>query len=969
DCEDELKYILTQIGRGEPVEMETVRIDRSGERIEVSLRIKPLYDDGGVLVGASSTCADITQRNLLEAQLRANSRHFEISTDITTTANFEGYFVTANPAVEAILGWSAAEFTEVPFIERVHPDDRAATLAEVEKLGEGKRTMSFVNRYATKGGGYRWIDWNAVVPPDDELIYCSGRDITDRKRAEAALSISERRTREILETAHDAFVAIDAEGAITDWNRKAEMMFGWSRAEALGRDLAETIIPVGDHAAHRRGLKRFAATGAGGRLGTLVEMPALHRDGHGFVVEMTISPAETDGGYTFNAFLRDITDRRRAGQELARARDDALQASKMKSMFVANVSHEIRTPMNGVLGMSELLLDTGLDDDQRNYAEMIAASGEALLEVIDDILDFSKIEAGKLELDPTDFDLPDAIEKACGMQASRAHKKAVELLVAIDADVPPWLHGDAARLRQVLSNLVSNAIKFTPAGEVVVRVSSTANDGAELVRVEVSDTGIGIEPAVLESLFRPFSQADITTTRKYGGTGLGLAIAKQLLELMGGTIGATSEAGKGSTFWFELSLAHPRTPTGPPPDRRALAGVSVLVVDDNATSRELLEHQLSSWHMTCDVAESAAVALRLMESAASAGRPYALALIDRTMPGGNGHSLARSVRDQPALRDMQLVLLSSSAGRPEDFADPALFDRTLGKPVRQSRLYGELKALIAGQSPPIYRSQVAAVDVDPTDHAARPEILVVEDTPVNQVVAVRMLQKCGFRARVAGNGHEALQALAERSYAAVLMDCQMPELDGYETTGAIRNYERDGRRVPIIAMTANSMRGERERCLAVGMDDYLVKPLRSQTLKDTLRSWISAPQHPPATVPATTVPEDEAAERVLLDEALIADLGFDETDLTELFSMYLAQAGGQVAELDAAIGRGESGAVARTMHDLKGSSATIGATFVCRLAAELEATAKAGELDGAPEIVERLRTGLADTTLAVAARG
>jgi len=737
------------------------------------------------------------------------ARYFEVSRDLTVTADFDGRFRSVNPAVEHILGWSAEEFLARPLIDMVHPDDRAATLLEFGRLADGEVSFNFLNRYEAKDGSYRWLEWNAILAPEEELMYCAARDVTDRKQVEAALSASERQTRQILETAHDAFVAIDAHGQVSDWNPRAEAMFGWSRDEVLGRNLAETIIPLGQREAHRHGLQRFVAGGDSRILGHLLELSALHKDGREFAVELTISAVESEHGYSFNAFMRDITERRRAQQELAHARDQALEASKMKSIFVANVSHEIRTPMNGVIGTSELLLDTKLDAEQREYVEMISSSGEALLQIIDDILDFSKIEAGKLELDPTDFDLGDAIEMACAMQAERAHSKGLELVVAIDPELPELLHGDGARLRQVITNLVSNAVKFTAEGEVVVRASSaTASDGSASVRVEIRDTGIGIAPETLEQLFQSFSQADSTTTRTYGGTGLGLAISKQLVELMDGRVGAYSEPGKGSTFWFEVSLACPAAAKAAPAGRCELAGLKVLVVDDNATSRKLLVRQLGTWQMSCEAAATAREAVELMASAASAGRPYALALLDRHMPGVDGYELARAIRAQPALSATRLILLSSTVGRPQTLDDADPFDGLLTKPVRRSRLHGEILALVAGEPVPERRTQAPqSADPGTTPTDASPEILVVEDTAVNQVVAVRMLQKCGFRTRVAENGRKALEALSERHYAAVLMDCQMPELDGYQTTKLLRGSEQDGRHTPVIAMTANSMRG------------------------------------------------------------------------------------------------------------------------------------------------------------------
>jgi PAS domain S-box-containing protein len=790
--------------------------------------------------------------------------------------------------------------------------------------------------------------------------------VTDSKRAEQALAVSERQTREIIENAHDAFISMDAEGLIIDWNPQARATFGWSRAEAMGRRLEELIIPEGGREDHRRGLRRFLATGESEMFNRRLERTALRRDGGEFTVELTISPLQTEGGCVFNAFLRDITESKRARDDLAQARDQAIEASRMKSMFVANVSHEIRTPMNGVIGMTELLLDTPLDTEQLEYVDTISASGEALLVIIDDILDFSKIEAGKLELDPTEFSPRDMIERTCGLLASRAHAKGLEFVVAVDPEIPALVHGDAARLAQVVGNFTSNAIKFTQQGEIVVRVSShPAAMGTDLVRVSVSDTGIGIERAALDKLFTPFSQADGSTTRKYGGTGLGLAISRHLIELMGGHVGAESHPGEGSTFWFELLLARGEAGVVAPEEEREMAGLKILVVDNDGAGRLALERQLVSWRMSCHVTDDAASAQAALESAAAAGTPFALMLIDVNTADLDPYAFSHEIRVRPALADLRIVLLSSIAARGD--APGSDIDGLLSKPVRASRLYEEIQAVIGGRllGAALRRPPVAASDAP--DAGDAPRVLVVEDTIVNQAVAQKMLARCGFQSDVAENGLDALDVLAEHDYAAVLMDCQMPALDGYETTQEIRRREMGGPRLPIIAMTANSMQGERERCLKAGMDDYLAKPLRKQVLKRALERWVpDMPARAPDATPAQELPADESPAARLLDEKLIGELeAMDDAMLSNITSLYFEQVAGEMTLLGTAVDSGEVLTVSAVAHKLKGSSYTLGATRVAEILGELEDAARGGDMSGAAELMARLRGGLAETRSAL----
>jgi two-component system sensor histidine kinase/response regulator len=663
------------------------------------------------------------------------------------------------------------------------------------------------------------------------------------------------------------------------------------------------------------------------------EVKEFERDAGGQTYHVVKFPLKAPDGsvYATATMGTDVSDRKRA-------LSDAVDASRSKSEFLANMSHEIRTPLNGVIGMTELLLSSELTPEQRDHAQTAARSGEALLTVISDILDFSKIEAGKLELDRHDFDLREAVEDVCEMLAPQAHGKGLELLAWIDDDVPSTVSGDRGRLRQVLTNLVSNAVKFTERGEVAVRVRVLRRgEGDAVVRFDVADTGIGIPAAVQPRLFESFAQADTSTTRRYGGTGLGLTISRQLVELMDGEIGCVSEPGLGSTFHFSARLG---TPAGGRSARRARhslpAALHVLVVDDNATNRAIVEAYLHARDVRCRSAASGAEALQAMHEAARAGEPFEVVILDGHMPGIDGIELAQAISMAPSLRAARLILLTSSVDRRAAARDAGIH-HYLTKPVRRARLL-ETVAEAMGTLGPV--KPAPGEPAEETRRCGAHHVLVVEDNAVNQRVIEAMLSKRGFTVECAGNGRDGLAMIAAHDYELVFMDCQMPELDGYEATTALRIREGDsGAHLRVVAMTAHAMKGDRERCLAAGMDDYLSKPLRPEELDSVIERWIGGS---PAGAGPEAAAGGAAASDALVDEARVRVFRDDYPEIVEqLIALFVDSTPPLLQELRAAAEDGDGETVRRAAHKLKGSCQNIGASALAAQAARLEKDAAA----------------------------
>jgi len=953
---------------GQPViNREEYVIDSQGQKTWLLTTKIPLRDESEQIIGLIGLGRDITERKQLETTLRQSEEKYreliENANDIIYTVNLSGRFTSINRSGQRVMGYTREEALQMNIAEVIRPEDAERVRQRIAQNLAGHGAPDFELEIFAKDGGSVTMDISSRLILQDGVVVGFqgiGRDISDRKRTEAELRAREAQLNEAQTIAQMGSWEWDVATNTINWSDALYNIYGIQPQDFLPT-FQGYLSRV--HPDDRENISELVATalktGQGCSYGHRIIRPDQSiRFNH---VNLRVVLDEAGRPTKLFGTAQDITDRVEMEEELKQARDVAIESGRLKSEFLANMSHEIRTPMNGVIGMTGLLLDTDLDAEQRDCAETIRASGDSLLTIINDILDFSKIEAGKLQFETLDFLLNNAVEDTIELLAERAHQKKIELASLIYRDVPVGLRGDPGRLRQVLTNLIGNAIKFTERGEVILRVekeSETLED--VVVRFMVSDSGIGIDEAAQKKLFQAFTQADGSTTRKYGGTGLGLAISKQLVDLMGGQIGVTSAPGQGSTFWFtarfdkqlgEESISKP--------EYVSLEKLRVLILDDNATNRKILSHQLGSWGMIHREAESGVQALELLRSAAAAGVPYDLAVLDLMMPGMDGFEVARTIKADPSIAGMLLVMLTSFGERGDGgTARAAGVAAYLTKPVRQSQLYDCLTNVVSQTNQPEETTLLSGENSLVTKHTlaeAKPVsnklILVAEDNIVNQKVAVRQLQKLGYRADTVANGREAVEALGRIPYDLVFMDCQMPEMDGYEASAEIRRREGEAKHTPIVAMTAHALQGDREKCIAAGMDDYVSKPVKLEELIRVLDACFAEVATKQARVKIASDAPPVDVDR--FHEAM----GDSPEEFSEILEIYVTHMSESLEKLDEALISRDHRAVESIAHNCAGTSANCGMTAVVESLRELEEAGHTAHLENASPLVAQTRLG------------
>lgn len=1006
-------------------------VNSAGEILWLLVDKIPLRDKSGKITGVMVFSQDITVRkraeeNLLAAHAELETKveertrelteaniFFELSHELFCIAGFDGFFKQLNPEWTKVLGYSSSELTSRPYLEFVHPEDREMTMSQADFLIQGKHIHFFENRYIAKDGSIKWLLWSASSDMEKGLVYAVAHDVTQRRQTEAQLEdVSARITN----------VARHLPGVIYQFLKKSSdgtyhfpyisescrALLGYERHEIeQDSNLAFINIHPDDRAPLNEAIERSAQTMSVFKFEMRVMTGSTMK-----CLRATSTPEYLENGdVLWNGLLMDISDLKAAedkvkqlNEDLAQrvsilaavnqeleilthklelAYDEALEASKLKSEFVANISHEVRTPISAVLGMTELLMDTSLSGEQSSFVKIVNESAQSLLTIINDILDFSKMEAGRLELEVIDLNVRSIVEGCADWLASSARRKRLALMTFCDPSIPQFVKGDPVRLRQVLLNLASNAIKFTESGEILVKATKfRETDERVVILFQVSDTGIGLSEAARKRLFQPFAQADGSTTRKYGGTGLGLSISKRLVEMMGGEIGVSSEEKRGSTFWFTVPLEREKWPAQPDLKAEQLQVVvpfDVLIIDPSPSSRSIISNYLSSVGIKVSEASSPEEAQQLLAQAKQNDSNYTVTIVDSCQNTFDGFSLTKSILESHGDVAGRVVLVASfdEKERMEDAVAEGVA-ACLVKPLRRAHLLEVvLKPGFRGQE---ILSMPNAVEIGleralddlvyqgqtHTDMPAHAEykwkVLLAEDNPVLQQLAERQLRKFGLDVMIVSNGQEAVSEFEKQNrtngsrFDAIFMDCQMPEMDGYEATMEIRRLEETaGGRVPIVAMTAGAMPSDRERCIRSGMDDYLSKPVGHEQLRRVIASWIplalnTSSAETQSRMESPGMSTDKNSERGASDGGDSKDSPpinikelrklYGDDDLHDILKMFLTEATELLASVRQQIDSRSDRELSATAHQLKGLSAVLCADDLTRLSLEIEQAAK-----------------------------
>ncbi len=891
------------------------------------------------------------QRGAIETLVKSESWYrelFENVSDIIYTTDLEANFVSLNRAAEEITGYSREEALKMNLLQVIAPEQRSKVQEIIGRARSNELPATQELDIVTREGRTHTLDVSMkLLFRDGQAVGVVGiaRDITARRAAEQALRQSEQNYRAIFENAVEGIYQSSLDGRFISCNPAMARIFGCDSPQEFMERFTDPNTQVYVDPSRRSEFVKLVQ-----EKGVISEFESqvYRKDGSVIWTSETARAVYDKQGklLCFEGFLEDVTQRKRAEEETCRARDAAESASRAKGEFLANMSHEIRTPLNGIIGMTELLLETRLDPEQREYLQTVRSSADSLLTLVNDILDFSKIEAGKLELHPVDFSLRESLSVTLSLLALRAHQKGIELGCNILPDVPDSLRGDPERLRQIIINLVGNAIKFTDKGEVVVHIESEVLDPSSVaLHFRITDTGIGIPREKQEGIFNAFVQADGTTTRKYGGTGLGLAISSKLVELMEGEIWVESTPRKGSCFHFTACLGIQPGSFSREPYPAELRDKRVLIIDDNDVTRRILQAMVLNWWMRPRVVSDGPAAIATLENEREAGKPFQLVLMDGTMPGMDGKELVARIKSDPSLQSTPVVVLTSTTV--PDYAtswQEAGVDACLTKPVRQTELLKTITSLLSGQAAP-RPSFPERVKIGKGIH-----VLLVEDNPINRRIAIRLLETRGHSVTAAETGTQALQILEEEHFDLIFMDVQMPEMDGFEATAAIRNKEKStGQHIPIIAMTAHTMRGDKERCLEAGMDDYISKPIRPQSVDEKLHALgIICPMG------GVDANRGQTDIEVIDRDEVLARFGGDLEFLSSSFELFRANYPSLLSLLREAVSGSDPNAVERAAHTIKGSVSNFGAKAATAAALRLERMGRERDLTGAQEVLVQL---------------